>query len=930
MHTVFKAAQPRKYLLLTGSAILSVILLTCNPVDQELQVKIETGSVTEIGHTSCVLQGKIVDAGNGKIEQHGFCYSTSEEPTVFNQNTQLGKRTTAGDFSDTITELQSGTKYFFRAYAQSEDEIQYGSQSSFTTLSPVSPVVVLVTVGQVENDSVEITSEVTDDGGSEVISRGVCWSLGENPTVEDDHTADGSGMGSFTSVITNLMHDTVYHIRAYATSAIGTAYSGQQQVTTLPGGVVISTAEVTGVTKTGAVTGGHISDDGGSAITARGVCWNSVEHPTVEDNTTNEGSGTGTFTSSLSGLTPGTAYYLRAYATNSTGTYYGQEISFTTTSQSASLPVVTTAEVTGITRNSAEGGGEITDDGGSSVSARGVCWGISHEPDLGDGFTVDGSGTGMFSSAISGLDPNTTYYVRAYATNSEGTSYGPERSFITDQALYPPTLTTTAATSITENSAVIGGNITDDGGSPVTARGVCWGTSHNPDLTEDHTSDGTGTGSFSSTLTGLSPNTTYYARAYATNETGTFFGSEVSFTTDPSVFLPTLTTAIATSITENTAVSGGNITDDGGSPVSARGVCWSTSPVPEISDNQTADGTGTGSFTSSITGLSPNTTYYVRAYATTGEGTAYGNEVNFTTLNTPSLPTLTTTNVSNIATNSAKSGGNITSDGGSTILARGVCWSISQSPDLGGDYTTEGGGTGSFTSTMTGLTPNTTYYVRAYATNGTGTAYGNEVNFTTHDMGETVTDIDGNVYVTVVIGTQTWMAENLNVTHYANGDPIPQVTNLLDWAGASTGAYCYYDNNITHRETYGALYNGYAVIESRKICPAGWHVPSYSEWSTLVDFAGGSTVAGAKLKEEGGLHWPSYSLGTNEFGFTALPGGKRSSDGGFSFIGGDAYFYTGLRINSYFIYMWLYPSSYGVQDISSGGADGCSVRCIKD
>ena len=392
------------------------------------------------------------------------------------------------------------------------------------------------------------------------------------------------------------------------------------------------------------------------------------------------------------------------------------------------LPTLTTTTaVTNITLNSARSGGNITSDGGKPVTARGVVWSTSPNPTLAnnEGFTTNGTGTGVFVSDLTGLDENTSYYVRAYATNSDGTAYGNELNFTTASTSLP-TLTTTAVTNITLNSAKSGGNITSDGGKPVTARGVVWSTNPNPTLanSEGFTTNGTGTGVFVSNLTGLSENTSYYVRAYATNSNGTAYGNELNFMT-LSTSLPSLTTTAVTNITTNSATSGGNITSDGGSSVTARGVVWNTTPNPTLGSNlgYTTNGTGTGMFVSNLTGLSPNTLYYVRAYATNSNGTAYGNELEFTT----ALPVLSTTAVTNITTNSATSGGNITSDGGSSVTARGVVWDITPNPTLGSNqgFTTNGTGTGTFVSNLTGLSSNTLYYVRAYATNSNGTAYGN-------------------------------------------------------------------------------------------------------------------------------------------------------------------------------------------------------------
>ena len=198
--------------------------------------------------------------------------------------------------------------------------------------------------------------------------------------------------------------------------------------------------------------------------------------------------------------------------------------------------------------------------------------------------------------------------------------------------------------------------------------------------------------------------------------------------------IPTVTTTAASSITNTTATSGGNITDDGGAAITVRGICWSTSPNPGLSGNHTTDGTGSGAFASNLTGLTAMTVYYVRAYATNSVGTAYGNEISFTTTNTSTaLPTVTTTALSAITMTTATSGGNVVADGGATVTARGVCWSTSINPVVTGNHSTDGNGTGSFTSSITGLNSNTVYNVRAYATNSLGTAYGNQISFTTDD-----------------------------------------------------------------------------------------------------------------------------------------------------------------------------------------------------
>jgi hypothetical protein len=490
---------------------------------------------------------------------------------------------------------------------------------------------------------------------------------------------------------------------------------------------------VSSIEHTTATSGGDISSDGGATVTARGVCWGTSSNPTIINSKTTDGTGIGTYASSITGLTPGTTYYMRAYATNSAGTGYGNEMSFPT--DPMSVPALTTTAISSIVQTAATSGGDITDDGGASVTARGVCWSTSPDPTITDSKTTDGTGTGVFVSSITGLALNTSYYVRAYATNSVGTAYGNAVYFSTNPALLP-TLTTTAISSITITTATSGGNITGDGGSPVTARGVCFNITPNPSILNMASTDGTGTGIFTSNLTGLTAGTTYYLRAYATNTAGTGYGDEINFTTNPAT-VPVLTTTAVTSITQTTATAGGNITSDGGAYLTAKGFCWSTNHNPTLNDNYSHDGVGTGIFERNLTGLSGNTTYYIRVYATNSIGTAYGNEVTFTT--SPIIPTITTTAISSITQTTAVSGGNISSNGGASVIASGVCWSTSANPTTANSKTTDGTSTGSFVSNLTPLTGNTQYHVRAYATNSAGTAYGDDLIFKTAPLIPTLT-----------------------------------------------------------------------------------------------------------------------------------------------------------------------------------------------
>ena len=771
--------------------------------------EVTTNDITAITETTATCGGNVTDDGNATVTARGVCWSASQNPTINDNKTTDGSGT--GSYTSNISNLSENTKYYVRAYATNEKGTSYGEEKSFMTMASEGlPTVTTNNVTDITTNSATSGGNVTDDGNATVTAKGICWSTTPNPTIENEHTEDGTGIGSYVSYMTELNHGTKYYVRAYATNRAGTAYGEQKEFTTevneeLP---IVTTNDITAITETTATSGGNVTSDGNATVTARGVCWSTSQNPTINDNKTTDGSGTGSYTSNISNLTHNTKYYVRAYATNEKGTAYGEQKEFTTLVNEL-MPVVTTNEVTNVSQTTATCGGNVTSDGNATVTARGVCWSTSQNPTINDNKTTDGSGTGSYISNLSNLTPNTTYYVRAYATNNKGTSYGEQKSFKTHQVIELPTVTTADVTNVGETTATSGGNVTSDGNATVTARGVCWSTSQNPTINDNKTTDGNGTGSYTSNISNLSENTTYYVRAYATNEKGTSYGEQKSFTTLQNIELPTVTTNNVTNITTNSATSGGNVTSDGGANVTARGVCWSTSQNPTISNSHTTDGNGTGSFTSNMTGLTANTTYYVRAYATNEKGTSYGEQKSFKTLQNIELPTVTTTNVSNITQTTATSGGNVTSNGGANVTARGVCWSTSQNPTISNSHTTDGTGTGSFTSSITGLTANTTYYVRAYATNEKGTSYGEQKTFTTLQNIElptvTTTNVSNITQTTATSGGNVTSDGGANVT--ARGvcwstSQNPTISNSHTTDGNGTGSFTSNMTGLTANTTY--------------------------------------------------------------------------------------------------------------------------------
>ncbi len=818
----------------------------------------------------------------------------------------------------------------------------------------------------------------------------------------------------------------------------------------------LTTTVVSEITQTSAISGGNITNDGGAAVSARGICWSTNQSPTINDSKTTNGTGTGSFTANITSLTAGTTYHVRAYATNSEGTSYGNAISFTTL-EATDLPTITTSEATDVsevTQTSAVFAGNITNDGGASITARGVCWATNETPTIDDNKTVDGTGKGNFKSNITGLAPGTTYYARVYATNSKGTNYGKVISFKTLDAIDKPTITTTEdndITEVTQTTAVFTGEITDDGGAAITARGVCWGTNETPTIDDNKTVNGEGTGSFTSNITGLAPSTTYYVRIYATNSEGTNYGNTISFTTQQGAIMGTFTDARDGNVYQTVTIgdqvwmaenlkylpevagpdigseteavyyvydyNGTNVSaakattnynaygvlynwpaamagavSSSSSPSNVQGICPTGWHLPSNSEwtilaqhiggRNVAGGklreTGTAHWLSpnegatnetgftalpggrrSFNAVFDNFSYYGYWWSATEyeddyswfldiyyEGTkmgngSHGNHLGFSVRCVKSnkaatLPTITTTEITEVAETTAVSGGRIINDGGAAVTARGVCWSINQTPSINDNKTMSGSGTGSFSSSITGLAPGTNYYVRAYATNSVGTSYGSAISFTTKQDFATITDIEENVYKIVTIGTQTWMAENLRTTKFNNGTNITLVSDSASWGQLTTPAYCWWGNDKdTFGADYGALYNWHTV-KSGKLCPAGWHVPSDAEWTTLADQMGGEWVAGSKLKETGFTHWLSPNTGaTNEVGFTARAGGLRLEDGRYMWLktsanwwATDEYDYPYKAKCRQIYYFGASSNSLSTDDRYK--ETGLSIRCVKD
>lgn len=309
-----------------------LLLANCKKIEGELEIKVLTGTVIRTGSDYCIIRGEVIDLGGTMLDQHGFCYGESENPTIADTRSRLGNKNSTGQFTDSITGLNSNTTYYVRAYGTNETGTGYGEQVTFNTAGS-KPSVTTASISNITRTSAQGGGIVTDDGGGEVTAKGICWSISPDPTIADNHTNDGTGTGGFTSVMNGLSCGNDYYVRAYATNSTGTAYGSQETFSTgtcVYTAPVVITSPVSAITDVSATSGGNVTSDGGDANTVSGVCWSTWHTPTTDHDHTSDGTGEGEFSSSLTGLEPSTTYYVRAYATNIEATSYGDTVSFTT------------------------------------------------------------------------------------------------------------------------------------------------------------------------------------------------------------------------------------------------------------------------------------------------------------------------------------------------------------------------------------------------------------------------------------------------------------------------------------------------------------------------------------------------------------------------------------------------------------------------
>ena len=489
-----------------------------------LEIKLPTLTTKEISklRAKTVESGGEVESNNGgEVLARGVCWSKSNNPTISDSVTvdSLG----IGVFESSIKNLELDTKYYIRAYATNEVGTVFGNEISFTTKDGI-PEISTLEITNLTAIAAESGISTTNDGGLDILEKGICYNKSGSPILKDSIFYGGLGVDSYHAVLEDLSVNTTYYIRSFAINEIDTTYGNELIFTTKDGIPEISTLEITNLTVVGAKSGINISNDGGLDIIEKGVCYNMRGFPTIKDNVIYGGSGIGNYDATLENLDINTTYYIRSFAINELDTTYGNEFIFTTKD---GILDVSTFDISDIRSTTAKCGGEVLDDEGLSITERGICWNQSGSPTISEQIIIDGDGIGSFESNIENLDISTNYYVRAYAKNEIGVSYGDEVSFTTHDGT---PIIYKSIKKINPANAIINIQIIDDYSS-ITEAGILWGNSSPVTDTDNKIIAGSSVGDYDVDITGLQHGQKYFIKGYAENSIGKTYTEEFEFTT---------------------------------------------------------------------------------------------------------------------------------------------------------------------------------------------------------------------------------------------------------------------------------------------------------------------------------------------------------------------------------------------------------------
>ncbi len=692
------------------------------------KVEISTISpVTRIGSDSAFAGGSITKDGGENISERGVVWSTNSNPTTSSKDRRKAG-SGLGSFLIEIDTLLPNTDYFVKAYAINYYGTVYGQQVSFKTIKGI-PRFIGTNLVSKEAYRATVSAFISLDGGEPVTSRGFCYSKNPNPTLLNSSVlTSGNGILSYEGALTNLLPNTKYFVRPFASNKLGTAYGKQIEFTTDIGPVIIDQFSFGNVTATSVRLNANILSAEGGTVRRRGFVISKTSEPFLYNApiVIEGGANIGPYSVDYQGLEMNTIYYVKAFGINESslnaGVTHTPQLVFTTLGR----PSVQTKSFNNIGYTNFTAYGQVLGDGGSPIRDRGFIISTNSVPSENDRRISIGGQVGDFQADITGLSDNQTYYFRAYATNDIGIALG-GIFMVRTLAFAPPSVQTISSANAGYTLFTGFGRVSADGGRPILERGFVVSTNSNPTENDRRINIGGGVGEYQANINSLNAGQLYYFRAYARNDRGLTLGVTLEVKTLDNTEPQIKNSPTIGSYSQKNLNVTGQVDSDGGLPITERGFLYSrTNTSPGLNDTRARQfGTYTqGGFSLSLTGLVfGNITYYVRTYAINSKGIGFG-PVN--TFRTPSIivPTVRNSSVSSVTSRSATISGSIDSDGNGLISYTGFL--VSENANMSSSSAVVGSGYSSsnpvFSRSLTGLSPNRFYYFQALATNEGGTS----------------------------------------------------------------------------------------------------------------------------------------------------------------------------------------------------------------
>ena len=689
-----------------------------------------TNSVTGLSRFGATFQGTVMkhpgSTGELKI---GFLYSTSA--SLSNAQEVNATPGDGNNYTATVQGLKPGEKYYYCIFARSGKSVIKGKSSSFSTEDAIPPSLSIAEATNVTEYSATLSASITDNGGYEPTVRGFAYAIyienAAEPTLDDNIKLPFGD--DFTVELTDLVANTTYIVRPYATNDAGTGYGESVKFTTTQQKIPMVIANGTGslankpveAVAYEAVCLGAVTQDHGFTVEEYGFCYSTESRqPTVESSQKVQAmDGAQRFSATLTGLTASTKYYMRAYAKNEKGIGYSSTVEFTTDKEQ--VVSLTQATVTALTSSTATITALMAYETESVIKEKGICYGKDPNPTVEGGKVTDSSTEQKVTATITGLTEGDTSPARAYAITRDGTFYSGDIQFNTETT-FAPTVAQPRVYDLTENGAKVKATISTNGGLEVTEKGVCYSSTNSKPTLEDTKAISTeADNNILVNLGDLQGGVTYYVRAFATNAKGTGYSTVEQFTTTKHTE-PTLNGLNVINIKDDNAQASANIANLGGDgeTIKERGFVVSTGSNPSVDDGYSLKFVSKDTkeaFTAQLTGLSYNTLYNIRAYATNNVGTGYSQALSFET-GSSSRATLGELKCTKTEAYKLSFEFEISNNGGAELTKTGFKWKKSSDSE----YTDAPGtlnGT-KVTGTISGLEANTQYYVYGYATNKNG------------------------------------------------------------------------------------------------------------------------------------------------------------------------------------------------------------------